>query len=397
MGKYEQSIVMVMTPFLQKDNNINKSTNSNSCFYYFRYFLSLLTNTHYLGAQLIQGKLYSLMTDTPYITKEFILGLEGSFFERKEAKAKHPLTICRILNGIRSDYYKKDVLSIRQLLSLSENKRASNIKNNLNAVTFSATFPNERKANNYEIYNFLLVIDIDHLSEDDIKKTEHVLENDKYIFSYWLSPSGKGYKGLVPISFDLCKRDLIPMYHKQCYVHLTDYFRKQYDIELDPSGKDLSRLCFFSYCPELRIKDGAHTFFCDIKTTTEVVKTNSEIDISKPLAGVKFQGVSNSQECRNVMNKIIKYLEKKNISITSSYDNWTKVAFAIASTFPLEVGTKYFMRLCRLDGINYNDILCEKLINDAYKTNIYTADFGTIIYLAKRVGFIYTPKVNSKD
>jgi hypothetical protein len=88
------------------------------------------------------------------------------------------------------------------------------------------------------------------------------------------------------------------------------------------------------------------------------------------------------------LERIYKYLSAKGMSITSTYEDWVKVAFAIAHTFHSTYGRKMFMKLCELDGASHNEERSERLIYDAYTTPDKRSDFSSIVYLAARKGFI---------
>ncbi len=92
------------------------------------------------------------------------------------------------------------------------------------------------------------------------------------------------------------------------------------------------------------------------------------------------------QNYRFKLNSIYKKLKKRNLSITDTYENWIKVAYAIASNLHPEIGRKIFLQLCELDGINHDATRSEKLIFDAYQKHKGRVGFGTIIYLAKQKG-----------
>lgn len=66
-----------------------------------------------------------------------------------------------------------------------------------------------------------------------------------------------------------------------------------------------------------------------------------------------------------------------------------RVAFAIAGTFHPVYGRRLFMRLCELDGALHDEVKSEKLIFSAYMNRSGNCDFGTILFLASKKGFIH--------
>jgi hypothetical protein len=183
-----------------------------------------------------------------------ILTKQTSFQNNAFLPISKVLTIGEILNSIKSNYLKDRVTKLRELY-LQENKQEySAEKLQLPAVTFCATFDKERKKENLIEYNNLIVIDIDKLSKEQIVEYEQKLTNDKFVLSFWRSPSDYGIKGLVKLDYNFELND-IDLAHKSAFYKLYNYFEVTYNIELDKSGSDTTRLCFLSYDINLILKD----------------------------------------------------------------------------------------------------------------------------------------------
>ena len=95
----------------------------------------------------------------------------------------------------------------------------------------------------------------------------------------------------------------------------------------------------------------------------------------------------NASEHRIEISKIIKYLDKKNLSITSNYDNWYRVGYAIANTFTSDLAKEYYLKLCRLDGACHNEEESVKMLIYCYDNSKGYINFGTIIHLAQEQGY----------
>ena len=76
----------------------------------------------------------------------------------------------------------------------------------------------------------------------------------------------------------------------------------------------------------------------------------------------------------------------------SDYDKWYRVAFAISNTFTHDIGEKYFMKLCELDGDNHNEIESKNLLVNCYETTGGDIKFQSIYHYAQELG--YKPKKN---
>lgn len=342
------------------------------------------------------------------VNRNDILKLEVTYFKNKFSDATQNITIDLVLNYITNDIFKDKVLQIRHLNSINKKDQADIIKNTLPAVTFSGTFKQKRLAESFDNYNFLLVLDIDKLNNDEMDIVSEILQNDEYVFAFWKSPSGNGYKGLIPFhinSIDINKIEKYNtcFYHREVFIKIANYFNLKYQIKLDNSGKDISRLCFFSWCPELFLKDKCNIFIIDILEINQKQKNRTMISAPKSIIQKGNQEINwnyirgkqsyeGHSHYRYELMKLLKYLQKHNLSITKTYDDWTKVAFSIASLVHPDVGKDIFLRFCRLDKENHNEIKSVKLIYDAYVNNSNQCGFGTILFLAEKEGYIYTTK-----
>lgn len=135
------------------------------------------------------------------------------------------------------ELFKRDKYGLQAKRNTDE---ISEFKRGLPVVTFGGTFS---KRNNESLIQAsgLMILDFDNTPMG----FEKILDNDIYIFSYFKSTSGTGYKALVKIP--LVKNDL---QYKAYFKAIQKRFP-----ELDPSGKDISRCCYWTYDPNLVIKD----------------------------------------------------------------------------------------------------------------------------------------------
>lgn len=131
--------------------------------------------------------------------------------------------------------------------SLRETKNKE-LKRTLPVVLFSGTFSSRKDEDIFE-HSGLVVIDLDNVNVESVKKQ---LGTDDYVFSCWTSPSGNGVKALVRISN--AER------HEDHFRALEKYFDRQYGLEVDGTGRNLSRACFESYDPELIVQMDAQVF-----------------------------------------------------------------------------------------------------------------------------------------
>lgn len=304
------------------------------------------------------------------------------------------MTIGEVLKEIQSDFHKSQVQNLRNLLQQNKRDEYNSHKRTLAAVTFCGTFDGERKKSKIKNYNALIVLDIDKLDDADLARIKDCFEKEPIVFSYWESPSKEGIKGLVSIryQFEITNANLDNA-HKDAFKKLASYFKENYNIELDTSGSDTTRLCFFSYDPLLRVKNEfvefeiAKTDLLPIATSKKNSK-DLELKISSNKDALNNPANRNSPGDRYTIAAIIRFLEKKKTSITNSYEEWYKVAMAIANTFTYDVGEKYFLKLSSLDPTKYDETECKNFLNNCYESRSGAIKFNTIVYFANEKGYI---------
>ena len=98
---------------------------------------------------------------------------------------------------------------------------------------------------------------------------------------------------------------------------------------------------------------------------------------------------------RNEIQKIIKFLRKRKLSITYEFENWYRVGYAIANTFTQNIGEKYYLNLCEMDGNKFDKEASINLLRYCYENTRKQISFGTIKHLCKLVGYKYEIKGES--
>jgi hypothetical protein len=161
-----------------------------------------------------------------------------------------------------SNIYPKNTLSLFEVYKLIKSTQNTSITEQLRAIqgkddarkfkaarfdyaTFSGTFS---KRNDKALLNHsgLLTIDFDHIS--DLQQLKNQLLNDEYFETelLFVSPSGDGLKWIIPI-------DITESTHQNFFNAIANYVKEVYQLEVDKSGKDVSRACFIPFDPEVFI------------------------------------------------------------------------------------------------------------------------------------------------
>ena len=304
------------------------------------------------------------------------------------------MTIAEVLREIQSDEHNDQVQNLRSLILTGKREEYNSHKRTLPAVTFCGTFDAERKKSKIKSYNSVIVLDVDKLDEEELKRTKQCFQDEPIVFSFWESPSKEGLKGLVALryTFEL-NIDKLDRAHKGAFQKLAYYFKEKHNIELDNSGSDTTRLCFFSYDPSILIKENSVPFEIDESDILHIVETKEKTK------NVELNFISNKDVLYNPANRnapgdrytiasILRFLGKKKLSITNSYEQWYKVAMAISNTFTYEIGEKYFLKLSSLDKTKFNDVNCKNFLLNCYESRNGAVKFRTIVYFANQKGYI---------
>lgn len=325
---------------------------------------------------------------------EKLLLRKVSFQHSAWAPIDKEISIGETLEDIKNNKYQPLINNLRRFLADGDKEKYDSHKKKLPGVTFCGTFEGKRKREFLKNYNELVVIDIDKLDDERLLEIKNVLRNDKHVFSFWESPSQRGMKGLVKLQFDTDYKELgVDVVHKHAFSKLVEYFATHYNIHLDESGSDTTRLCFLSSDKSLILKGTYASFeINEIEVSARYQKGKQENGkalirkVGKRDALNNPEG-KNSAGNRATIQSIIKYLSKRNLSITGNYDNWYRVAYAIADSFTYDIGEKYYLKLCRLDGDKHEDIESRNMLTYCYEHTTGDISFSTIYHLAQELGY----------
>lgn len=162
-------------------------------------------------------------------------------------------TIPEILHEIKTGKYRPGITYLRK--SLAENKLEAyeKAKKSLPAFTPSGKFVGGRKMDFLEAYSNFIILDIDKLSQTDLQNAKHKANQSEYTYASFISPSGNGLKILVKVN--TTKED-----HKETFLTIQKHYETLLNHEIDKSGKDITRLCFYSFDDNLYHNEAAKVF-----------------------------------------------------------------------------------------------------------------------------------------
>ena len=153
------------------------------------------------------------------------------------------MTIPDVYAAIKSNKYK---CQTEELRSISEPESARKYKaKKFDYCTFSGKF-SKRNDSALILHSGLLTLDFDHVS--NLQELRETLLQDRYFETelIFVSPSGDGLKWIIPIDLKECS-------HQDWFQAIAAYIKATYRLEVDKSGKDISRACFLPYDPKVYI------------------------------------------------------------------------------------------------------------------------------------------------
>ena len=159
------------------------------------------------------------------------------------------LTLAALVSGVRDGRWRARVETCRATLRKDGAAAYSDSRGSVPAVTLSAHIKTRAKAaasdEQAAVHSGLLQIDLDCKEHPDrtVEDIRAIVEAAPFIAACFVSLSGKGVKGVarVPASIEQ---------HGASWLAAAAYF-KQRGLTVDPSTKDLRRLCFVSFDPDV--------------------------------------------------------------------------------------------------------------------------------------------------
>jgi len=278
---------------------------------------------------------------------------------KKSSNKTTPIDI--FLHDIKEGKWQDCVLKIRTIKDYEVRKVE---KKKIPYVTISGYFGKERKANELSKHTGLIGMDIDDISQE-LEGMRTLLSADPYVYSIFTSVSGTGLCVIFKIDGEK---------HKEAFEGIADYLIKNYQIIVDPSGKDVSRARFVSYDPDLYINSHAATF---------------KKYLSKPKKRKIVSTIFVKNEFDNVVNEMV----KNNVSCVEDYRDWLSIGFGLADQFG-EGGREYFHSLSSCSQ-KYERSMCDKQYTHCLRSKGSTGKvtIATIYWFAKQAGInIYTEK-----
>ena len=174
---------------------------------------------------------------------------------------------------IQSDKNKNVILEGRHCLSIGDKEGYDRIKRRLDAFTSGGLFVGGRRLNFLTDYSQIPVLDVDHLKPEQVEEIKARASECDYTRAAFISPSGLGLKIFVQVDTGL-------QWHKLAFQQLSNYYASLLGVAIDPSGKDVTRLCFESWDPELYYNGESTVYHVDLdQALPGKAKPNNDMEL----------------------------------------------------------------------------------------------------------------------
>lgn len=225
------------------------------------------------------------------------------------------------------------------------------LKKKIPSFIISGTYEGGRKAENLKDYSGYLILDIDKLPKDEIKNYKQKIAEVPFTFACFISPSGVGLKIIVKVSSN-------PAQHLQAFNQLKAIYEKATGVEIDKSGKDINRLCFFSCDSSIVINYEAQKYLVQ----HEEVKQTTIAPVQQFTQAT--DDLSIFQKCVQLTNNKMAYVEgSRNNYVNLLANNCNRNGLSELSA------TQYIK-----SHYNYNDTEVSQTIKSAYQS--HSAEHG---------------------
>lgn len=293
------------------------------------------------------------------------------------------------LRSIIDEYLEKSTDRWAAYGRAKEDPRFSETKRQLPCATISALFelrPEEtqwgheyvsRRMSHLAERTGLLVADIDGKDNPSLE-VDHIkwfLSTRKEVALAMRSCSGMGLFALVRMAY--------PDRHGEQFDALRRLYQSA-GINIDRACRDITRLRFASYDEDIYVNEWAEPF-------TGIVP-------DKDRGGVTLQAARPQMEAKEIVAHVgsrytdeekvgilVAKLERHNLSIADSYDEWMRVGFALHN-LPGDIGRQYFHRVSALCSSKYNVAQAEKKFSQL--GNPQRIGLGTFFQMCKDVGIV---------
>lgn len=169
--------------------------------------------------------------------KNSMKNIQVTWFDSCYRKTHTVMTLEQVVMRANDAMHKQVIKQIEAAAARGDKAGADQLKRSLPAVVFGGVFRGGHAISNLVRGSGLLVLDFDKLSLEQVDAALGRLREQISVVMAAPSPTGRGVKVVVRTDHD-------PAVHAEVFAAVSKYFEELLQLEVDQSGKDISRLCF---------------------------------------------------------------------------------------------------------------------------------------------------------
>lgn len=197
--------------------------------------------------------------------------LKFNFYE--DFKCSRYTHLDEIVNDIKTGTYHRSVIPYMKLFEKEgKTEDTKKLKSKIPAFAISGKFSKYgRKIEHLRIYHGYMILDIDGIKDQETyQKIFRKVKDILYTAVAFFSPSG-GMKIIVRTN----NKDVTK--HIELYKKLVSYYEAMLDVEFDTSTCDVSRLCFYSFDPDIYYNKESEIFNFEKMNNANTVVENEDV------------------------------------------------------------------------------------------------------------------------
>ena len=279
--------------------------------------------------------------------------------------------LLEVFKDIKSNKYQKDINAIRNALHQGDIKFADNIKKKLLGFTTSGTYDVIRTKNTIKSYSQIICLDFDDIPLTEIKRITKLVNSSMFTYASFISPSGQGLKVFVKI-------DSNAEFHTTAYNQVANFYKEFLDYDFDAKCKDIPRLCFISFDPELFLNESATIF--EIKEEISKINTITQKESKQNLS------------TDELLDKCLKFTEQKEFYYNGNRNNFIYLFSCNANRFGIHENDT--LNYC-INNFDLNESEIKATVKSTYR-NQY-ADFAKFAKFANLADLQSSSKIKIKS
>jgi len=243
---------------------------------------------------------------------------------------------------------------IKSIRAEKDKGKRNELKKLLPALCFSGEF-NKRLDNGIVSHSGFICLDFDNYEKTkDMQADKAKLSKDKYVYSVFVSPSGKGLKAIVKIPAVIDD-------HVGYFNALEDYFDSPY---FDTTSKNISRVCYESYDKLIYINEESVLW--------DKLKENDYVEV---IRNSDYMSIPITDESK-IIDILVKWWERKYPMSEGTRNQNAYILSMALNEYGIQKGTaSYILNGYQSSGFDTNEI--QQTVNSAYSN---TDKFNTKFY-----------------